>query len=286
MPATGNKSYRPLTLSIRIFADGFSFFVCDPQSSSLVRGEHFQLAEDNLAERLQRELGRSDYYNRQIDQVYVLVCSPSLHVPLEEFHRDEAAAFYAFSFADQDMSRLRVAYTIQPELESVGVYAIDRDLEDVILQYYPTARFFASQAMLLERLMRYEQDADSHHRRLHVCLSTEDIVVVAFKDGRLHFANTFTCRTDTDRQYFALNVWQMLGYDAEQDHLVLLADDSALQSKAQQPNSLQPGSLQSAFALYVRHVDLLTSADLFSRVPLAQEKEVPMDLKALLLNRL
>ena len=37
---------------------------------------------------------------------------------------------------------------------------------------------------------------------------------------------------------------------------------------------------------YLENQLLLTSADLFSRVPLAQEKEVPMDLKALLLNRL
>lgn len=276
MQATGNKSYRPLTLSIRLFADGFSFFVCDPQSSSLVRGEHFTLADESLADRLKRELGRGDYYNRQIDQVYVLVCSPSLHVPLEEFHRDEAAAFYAFSFADRDMSRLRVAYTIQPELESVEVYAIDRDVEETILQYYPTARFFAAQAMIMERLMRYEQDADSHHRRLFVTLATDAMQVVAFKDGRLHFANSFECTVDADRQYFALNVWQMLGYDAEQDHLLLVSDLPTDQLSA----------LPAAFALYVRHIDRLASSSLFSRVPLAREKEVPIDLKALLLNRL
>lgn len=276
MLATGNKSYHPLTLSIRILADGFSFFVCDPQSSNLVRGEHFQLDGEPLAARLLKELGRSDYFNRQIDQVYVLVCTPSLHVPLEEFHRDEAASSYAFSLAEQDMSQLRVCYTIQPELESVEIYAVERDVEEAVLQYYPTARFFASRAMLMERLVRFEQDADNRYSRLFACVSSEGVEVAFFKDGRLHFANSFDCTANVDIQYFTLNVWQMLGLNAEQDHLVLIADVQSAQAKA----------LQSSLALYVRHVDLLAPADLFSRVPLAREPEVPIDLKALLLNRL
>lgn len=289
MPATGNKSYRPLTLSIRILADGFSFFVCDPQSSSLVRGEHFHLNGEPMAQRLQRELGRSDYNNRQIDQVYVLICTPSLHVPLEEFHRDEATALYAFSMAEQDMNDLRVAYTIQPELESVEVYAIPRDVEEAIIQYFPTARFFASRAMLMERLMRYERDVEEqlrkrhtlhemerYPRRLFACLSDDGIEVVAFADGRLLFANTFDCHADADIQYFTLNVWQMLSYDAEHDHLILISDLSDEHTTA----------LQNAFRLYVRQVDAQPPSGLFSHVLLASEKEVPVDLKALLLNRL
>ncbi len=276
MPATGNKSYHPLTLSIRIFADGFSFFVCDPQTTSLVRGEHFQLNGESLPIRLRRELNRSDYYNRQIDQVYVLICTPSLHVPLEEFRREEAAALYAFTFAGQDMSSLRVAYTIQAELESVEVYAISRDVEEVVLQFYPTARFFASRALLMERLMRYGQDAGSDCRRLNVCISNEGLELVAFKEDRLLFANTFDCTASPDIQYFTLHVWQMLDYDAEEDCLTLIVEKADEQIQA----------LQTAFSAYVRHVELLPAASLFSNVPLAREDEVPTDLKALLLNRL
>lgn len=276
MPATGNKSYHPLTLSIRIYADGFSFFVCDPQTSNLVRGEHFQLGNEPMAARLQQELSKSDYNNRQIDQVYVLVCTPSIHVPLEEFHRDEASALYAFALADQDMSRLRVAYTIQPELESVEVYAVARDVEEAILQFFPTARFFASRAMLMERLKRYDDTADSHSRRLFACVSHEGLEIIAFSDGHLHFANTFETSVNADIQYFALNTWQMLGFDAEQDYLVLIVETGDEQAQA----------LQTAFAAYVRHIEALSSSALFSHVPLASETQVPLDLKALLLNRL
>ena len=117
MPETGNKPYHPLSLSIRIHADGFSFFVCDPQSSSLVRGEHFRRTESvPLAQQLTQELCRPDYFNRQMDQAYVLLCSPSIHVPLEEFRRDEAAALYNFTMTETNQDAVRVAYTILPQL--------------------------------------------------------------------------------------------------------------------------------------------------------------------------
>ena len=268
MPATGNKSYHPLTLSIRIFADGFSFFVCDPQTTSLVR------EKEPLAAHLQRELSRSDYNNRQIDQVYVLICTPSLHVPLEEFHRDEAASFYAFALAEQDMRRLRVASTIQPDLESVEVYAVERDVEEAILQFFPTARFFASRALLMERFKRFEDTADKLCRRLYACVTSDGLEVMAFRSGHLHFANSFEASATADILYFTLNVWQMLGFDTEQDHLELIVEEGDAQV------------LHTAFSAYVRHIDILPATALFSRVPLAAENQVPIDLKALLLNRL
>ena len=103
MPATGNKSYHPLSLSIRLRADGFSFFVCDLQTSSLIRGEHFLQSDSlSLADQLSRELSRPDYFNRQIDQCFVLVSTPSTRVPLEEFRREDAAALYEFTIASTD----------------------------------------------------------------------------------------------------------------------------------------------------------------------------------------
>ncbi|MCR5779200.1 MAG: DUF3822 family protein [Bacteroidaceae bacterium] len=272
MPATGNKSYHPLSLSIRVYADGFSFFVCDPQTSSLVRGEHFRNAEGvPVAQQMMQELGKPDYFNRQIDQAYVLICSPSTRVPLEGFHRDEAEAIYAFTFAHEDMTRLRVAYTILPQLESVELYAIPRDIEETILQFYPTARFFASRAMLMERFLNYDKDVDSAYRRLYLSPEAGGFTLLAFDNGHLAFANTFAVSSTADALYFVLNVWQTLGLQAMKDHLVLCTADD---------------ELRKAVAEYLMHVDVLSDIDLFPRVPLTREKEVPADLKALLLNRL
>ena len=276
MPATGNKSYHPLSLSIRIRADGFSFFVCDLQTSSLIRGEHFRLADSlSLAEQLTQELTRPDYFNRQIDQCFVLVCTPSTRVPLEEFHREEAAALYALAFDQGNAAEQRVAYNILPQLESAEIYAIPADVEEAVLQFYPTARFFASRAILMERLLLLEEDQPEQQRRLYVCSETDGYSLYAFDGRRLRYANTFQIASVPDALYFILNVWKQLELDQQKDSLKLLA--------SQDENNEE---LRQALSEYLLNIEALSPADIFPRVPLAREKQVPVDLMALLLNRI
>ena len=44
--------------------------------------------------------------------------------------------------------------------------------------------------------------------------------------------------------------------------------------------------LRIDLAEYLLAIDILTPDDIFSRVPLTREKQVPLDLMALLLNRI
>ena len=276
MPATGNKSYHPLSLSIRLRADGFSFFVCDLQTSSLIRGEHFRLADSlSLAEQLTQELTRPDYFNRQIDQCFVLVCTPSTRVPLEEFHREEAAALYALAFDQGNAAEQRVAYNILPQLESAEIYAIPADVEEAVLQFYPTARFFASRAILMERLLLLEEDQPEQQRRLYVCSETDGYSLYAFDGRRLRYANTFQIASAPDALYFILNVWKQLELDQQKDSLKLLASQDESNEE-----------LRQALSEYLLNIEALSPADIFPRVPLAREKQVPVDLMALLLNRI
>ena len=245
-------------------------------TSSLIRGEHFRLADSlSLAEQLTQELTRPDYFNRQIDQCFVLVCTPSTRVPLEEFHREEAAALYALAFDQGNAAEQRVAYNILPQLESAEIYAIPADVEEAVLQFYPTARFFASRAILMERLLLLEEDQPEQQRRLYVCSETDGYSLYAFDGRRLRYANTFQIASVPDALYFILNVWKQLELDQQKDSLKLLA--------SQDENNEE---LRQALSEYLLNIEALSPADIFPRVPLAREKQVPVDLMALLLNRI
>lgn len=301
MPATGNNSYRPLSLSIRLRADGFSFFVCDLQSAALVRGEHFPPQQTGQAEsasaasvaaRLVEALSRTEYCNSQIAQAYVLVDGPFTYVPLEHFRRDEASALHLLCIHDADARTTRVGYNILPMLEVAVLYALPVDVEEAILQFYPTARFFAAEAMLLERLASHAPLLATSYaagRRLplfvHVCDTTSTAATIAvchFAEGQpprdsacLRMANTFVCATAADALYFVLNVWQSLGLDGASDDLLLLGHDSPLLSE-----------LRQSLSEYVLSVRQVRADTLFPNLSLAREAEVPLDLMALLLNRL
>ena len=277
MPATGNKSLNMQSLSIRVAADGFSFFVCDSQVTSLIRGQHFRLPEgENLAEKLRHELGKSDYFHRGIDQVFVVMCTPSTRLPLEAFRRDEAAALYDFTFSATSQTPHRVSYNILPQLEVVELFAVPVDVEEAILQYYPMARFFGQRAMLLERLLHYEETTSATASRLYLFQeSARQLTLISFAEGHLHFANTFSFESPTDALYYVLAVWRQLEFDAQTDELMLLNSSDANQE-----------AFRSQLMQYILRVTTLTPSDLFPRVSLAGEKEIPLDLMALLLNRI
>lgn len=282
MPVTGNNHHITLTLSIRLSADGFCFYVCNPQDNSLIRSERFVLSPtEDMADRLQSELSKQEYFNRNIDQVFVLSCSPSTRIPIEEFKREEAQALYELTFSLTDISQYHIIYNILPRLEAAELHRISRSVESIILQFYPTARFFGTNAMLLERLFHIEEEEKISEQRLYLCDLPEQFALFAFRDKRLIYANNFAKGTPNDSLYQILYAWKVLNMRAETDHLVIFSNDTI------RANSLsQTSHLARLLSEYLAYIDPITPATLFPRVPLAYEKNIPVDLITLLLNRL
>ena len=271
MPATGSKTHIPQNLSIRLRADGFCFFVCNPHDSSLVRCERFDVgADEDMGERLQTELGRPEYFNHNIDQVFVLSTENITHIPLEEFRRESSEAMYELTFNHPDMEKIHVSYNILPHLETVELYSIPREVEHAILQYYPTARFFGAHAMLMERLLRLDNEKTDGIRLFFIYPDGDNLTVFHFDNGRLRMSNTFTAHNAPDALYFILYAWKTLGLDAERDHCLLLGQTQWLKEL---PN-------------YVANIIRINPSMLFPNIPLTKEKDVPLDTAALLLNRL
>lgn len=282
MPATGNNHHITLTLSIRLSADGFCFIVCNPQDNSLIRMERFAVkAGESMSDRLLHELSKPEYFNHSIDQVFVLSSSPSTRIPIEEFRREEAQMLYELTFSNLDFSRIHVTYNILPRLEAVELYSIPRDIEDIIVQFYPTARYFGTNAMLLERLLHLEEESTSKDKRLYLCTLPEHLALFHFRDGALQYANTFKVGTVNDAVYMILYTWNTLKLNAEADHLITFTNE--MPSTHSISNTSR---LTKVLSDYIAHVETLTPAQLFPRIPIAHEKEIPVDLLALLLNRL
>ncbi len=258
-----------------------------------MRGEHFTLAQgQTLAQRLIVELSRPDYFNRQINQAYVMTDLPSTLLPLENFRREEAASVYRFAVGSA-FQNVRVAYSIMPHLETVEVFGIQPDVEEAILQFYPTARFFGTQAMLLERLMRHETETvatgDTSHRLY--CL-TAPLRLYAITDGRITFANSFDTASVADAAFFTLAVWKQLGLDALTDTLQLLAPHPSNPSNPSTPSNPSnpstpstPSNLIQELAPYLANIAVLKPQELFVGAPLSKEQQLPLPLMALLLNR-
>ena len=88
----------------------------------------------NLREALRTVPMLSERYGR----VLVMVDSPVLQVPADEFKEDLAETYYNHSFTSQQQQK--VLYTVLPELKCVAVFTLHKDLFTVITDAWDNVR--------------------------------------------------------------------------------------------------------------------------------------------------
>ncbi len=224
MQGTGNNRLIEQELSIRIFSDGFSFST--PQSQKEVRvekGQSFLKAlEKAFAELV---LLRPDY-----DEVNVMAAYPSTRIPLDEFRSEEAQALYRLTFGQDSLTGMNMHYEMLPALEVIEVFVLDQKIEELILQYYPHATIHSYFGQLMNRTLPRDKRKTGTERRLYAHTGGGLLLVFAFQEGKLLFANSFEANTTANQTYFLLYVWKTLGLNQHNDTLILLGQDRQMQT--------------------------------------------------------
>lgn len=269
MQATGNNQNQSYSLSIRLYADGFSFYSYSPNAGQAIREERHTVKEgQEAAEVLRQALATSELtHSTDYMAVYILVSGPSMQVPLEAFRKEEAAMLYRLTFAKETTGK--IYYNILPHLEIAKVFDVDRDTEKVLCTHFPTLRFYHSDTMLLEKIALSDTPDKT---RLYVHFYEQEMSVFRFRNQHLLYANTFPADQAENAAFFILSVWKNLEMEAQTDECTLLGDNRIKSDTAQ------------LLARYLGHVNDLPRTELFRRSALAQHPSIPFDLLALLAN--
>lgn len=268
MQATGNNQLHAYHLSIRLHADGFSFFSCSLSGEEPpVTAEHYVYEQgESAAVSMEHALVHSALIrNHKHASVYILVADVCMQVPLKHFDKSEAQALYNLTFHNE--KRLRTYYNILPHIEVALVFGIDHDTDKVLSRHFPQMRVYHAHTMLLEKI---KLTTDQVSTRLYVYLHGEEAFVFHMNDRQLQYANTFKADHPDTTAYYILSVWKQEGLDQEQDVCVLFGNTPNVTAVA---SSLSP---------YIRKVSATTAIELFRRSPLARIRELPTDLVALL----
>ncbi len=269
MQATGNKQHQAYSLSIRLHADGFSFYTYNPSLNEPVAIENHLFKDSEFpVETLKKALSNSETIQRNdYVIVYGLVTTPSIQIPLEHFRKEEANTLYRLTYAQEKTGK--TYYNILPHLEVAQVFTIDNEIEQVLCKQFPNIRFYHSNTMILERISMMESQKG---QRLYVHFREHEMMVFAYKEQRLIYCNTFPLDVAENAVYFILSVWKSLEYDAETAECLLLGE-----------NPLKKDTTQ-ILSKYLRTVKNTPSKDFYRRSALARNEHVPFDLLALLSN--
>ena len=107
MQETGNNQSQTYNLSIRLHADGFSFYSYNPTRTEPVAIEDYIYhEEESVAETLKKAITQSAIVRKRNNPVvYGLVTGLSMQVPLECFRKEEAHALYRLTCAQEKQAK-------------------------------------------------------------------------------------------------------------------------------------------------------------------------------------
>ena len=158
---------------------------------------------------------------------------------------------------------------VLPEMNTVVLFAVNKDLKMVVEDHYQDVKFSALMRPVWSYL--HHRNFIGNKRKLFVHFHDGRMEVFSFERNRFIFTNSFEAKHSKDEVYFILFVWKQLALDQKKDELYLSGSITAQEK------------LTSALRLYVEKVSVINPAADFNRAPLTQVHGITFDLLTLYL---
>ena len=231
-------------LSIRLAADGFSFYL-SKRGEAEVHSFHYDVEPElSMPGNVARMMSRYDYLFALVyDSVNVLWCESRVSfVPFVLFDDDDAELVFRQNFDLPDGGR--VGYNILARSGTVAVFDCDATLCGTFENKFGTGlRHLSPASYMAERFAALSRDVAG--RAIYAVISEKRVWLFGMDGGKPFFVNSFDCREDADRAYFALAVWRSFGLDQKADCFYLVPDGAEVRP------------LEKLLSVYVDNVMLL-----------------------------
>lgn len=272
MEETGNNNdnIQQTRLTIRIAGHTLSFAAVDREAEHQLAYEPYDVKIGmSIAANLRQAFGESELLGRGYKKARVFIDTPILAVPMEEFKKEDMVTLYQHAFTSHSSSD--ILYRVQPTLNMVAVFSINKDLKMVIEDHFEDVRFTPILQPVWSHLQ--QRSFSGMRRKLYSYFHEKRMEVFCFEKNRIKYFNSFPVEHAKDALYFILYVWKQLGFNQQQDELHLAGTV---------PN--REWLLHNA-KLYIRRTLILNPSAEFNRAPITEIKDIPFDLLTLCLGK-
>ena len=219
----------------------------------------------SVAANLRAALKGAEVVQTNAKRALVMVDAPILMVPVEVFEEQDMSEMYNHAFPRKDQEA--VLYNVLPDLNTVAVFAISRDLQTVLTDNFDDVRFTAAMSPVLRHL--HKRSFTGTRNKLYGYFHDQTLEVFSFYQNRFKFYNQFEVNRAYDAVYFLLYVWKQLALSVEQDEMYLVGDIPEREA------------FMNELRRYVQKVYAINPSADFNRAPATQVKDMPYDLMAL-----
>ncbi len=255
-------------MTIRVSRGSLAFAIAEPaQEEQVVFTPYTIKSGMSMAANL-REAFRNDPTLHETGRARVLVDSPVLMVPVEEYEERNNEILYRHSFPDTEGAV--VMSNVLPDLNAVVLFAVNKDLKLVVSDNYADVKF----TTLMQPVWRYlhQRSFLGIRRKLFAHFHDGALELFSFERNRFVFANRYSVKHMKDAAYFILFVWKELALDQLKDELYLSGD---IPDRA---------TLLSEVQLHVKKVATINPSADFNRAPMTAIKGITFDLLTLYLG--
>lgn len=205
-------------LSIRLSADGFSFSIHNPLQVEELEVYSYSINQSySITANLKEMLSTQEVLKYSFKKVNVLYdTSRSTLIPLEYYNDEQAEQLFYQNFTAVPTET--VLCNELAESNMVMLFGIDKFCHQVIMEHFPHAAIYACTSPMLERLT-CESRKKIDSKNMYIYIQKQQMTVFAFDQGKLQLFNSFNCKHVADQVYYALYIWQQLGFDQQRHEL-------------------------------------------------------------------
>ena len=256
-------------LIIRIGKNTLSFTMPDPANKEkpFLYEPYIVKGGISMAANLREAFKTADLTAIDTRKVQVLVDTPSMLVPIEQFEEEDIKALYDYAFPTTEEQRI-VRFNVLPSLKAVCLFAVNKDLSGVLQDRFDDLQFIHAMAPVWRYL--HQRSFTGHRNKLYGYFHGKSLDIFSFQQNRFKFCNAFVVSYAHDALYFLLYVWKQLRLEAEHDEMHIVGDIPEQEWLLQELRRY----LQKAYVIN-------PTAD-FQQAPATRIKGLPYDLMTLL----
>lgn len=216
----------------------------------------------SIAANLRNAFRDSAVLKQPNDRVLVLIDTPVLLVPMEEYDEEQAETIYMHTFPGHKHEA--VMQHVMADLNCVALFSINKDTRMVVGDHYADVRIMPALVPVWQHL--HQRSYSGQTRKLYAYFHDDRLSVFGFAKNRFRFANTFNATEVADAVYFIMYVWQQLAMDQKKDELYYCG----------KPQDAE--ALRQELKRFLHNVYTINPSAEFNRAPITQQQHVTYDV--------
>lgn len=205
-------------LTIRISRNSLSFSSVNPEGQ-VVYEPYTVRSGISMAANLRKAVKEAEM-PRQFSRAQVMIDTPVLMIPIELFDESSIKDLYSHSYPGHSSDE--VLFNVLPDLKTVAAFSINKDLKLVVGDNYEDVTFFHTLTPVWRHFNK--RSYTGVRNKLYGYFHDKKLEIMAFRQNRFKYCNTFDTERGNDALYFMLYVWKLLQMRPDYDELHIVGD--------------------------------------------------------------